>query len=83
MIKPAGIAEHMGMPADHLFGDGLHDIAEFERALFLRHPCVVDDLQQQISQFVLKIGKAASRDRVGDLVGFLNGVGGNTAEILP
>ena len=65
----------MRMPADELFGDGLHHVAEIEGALFLRHAGMKDDLQQQIAQLLAQIGKIAARDGVGDFVGFLQRIG--------
>ena len=65
------VAEHMRMPANEFRGDGLDHVAEVEGALFLRHAGVKDDLQQQIAELVLKVVEIVARDRVGDLVGFL------------
>ena len=62
----------MRMPADELFGDRLDHVAEIERALFLGHAGVEDDLEQEIAQFFLEIGEIVARDGVGDLVGFLD-----------
>jgi hypothetical protein len=50
--------------------------------LFLGHPGVIDDLQQQIAQLVVQPGHVALFDGVGHLAGLLDGVGGNRAEIL-
>ena len=76
------IAEDVRMPADQLVGDGLDHIAEIERALLLRHAGVEHDLQQQIAQFFLEVGEIVARDRVGDLIGFLERVGRDGREIL-
>ncbi len=73
--KPARLAEHMRMPADQLGGDGLDHVAEVERALLLRHAGVEHDLEQEVAQFVPQVDEIAARDRVGDLVGFLDRVG--------
>ena len=75
-------AEHMRMAANELLGDGLDHVAERERALFLRHAGVKHDLQQQVAQFVLEIGKVAARNGVGDLVGFLDRIRRDGREIL-
>ena len=48
----------------------------------LGHPGVVDDLQQQVAEFVAQIVEIAARDGVGHLVGFLDRVGRDRREIL-
>ena len=70
------------MPAHHLVADRRDHVAEGERAGFLRHPGVEDHLQQQVAQFVLQLAQLAAVDRIGDLVGFLDGVGGDAGEVL-
>ena len=72
----------MRMPTDELFGDRGHDVAEIECALLLGHPGVKHDLQEQVAQLVAKIVEIAARDRVGDLVGFFDGVRRDRCEIL-
>ena len=72
----------MRMAADQLGGDGLDHVAEIEGALFLGHAGVEDDLEQQIAQFVLEVGEIAARDGVGHLVGFLQRIGRDGAEVL-
>ena len=62
------------MPARHLVADRRHHVAERERALFLRHPRVEHHLQQQVAELVLQIRQIATVDRIGDFVGFLDGV---------
>ena len=76
------VGEHMRMPPDHLPRDGFDDIAEGKRALFLGHAGMKYDLQQQIAEFIAEIGEVAARDRVGDFVGFLDGVGRNARKRL-
>ncbi len=80
--QPAFVAEHVRMTADQLLGDRLHHVAERERALLLGHAGVEHDLQQQVAQFVLQVVEVAAADRVGHLVGFLDGVGRDGREIL-
>ena len=58
------------------------DVGEGERAALLGHARVIDDLQQQIAELVLQVGEVAARDRVGDLVGLLDGVGRDRREGL-
>ncbi len=81
-VKPCTIAEHMRMPPHELLGDGLDHAAEIERALLLRHAGMEHDLQQQVAEFLAQIAEVAARDRVGDLVGFLERVGRDGREIL-
>ena len=76
------VGEHMRMPADHLARDGLDHVAERERVLLLRHAGVIDHLQQEIAEFVVEIVEIAARDGVGDLIGFLDGVGRDRRKIL-
>ena len=75
-------AENVGMAAFHLVGDGPGDVGEVERAGLFRHPGVEHGLEQQVAQFVLQVGHVVAADRVGDLVGFLDGVGRDAGEIL-
>ena len=75
-------AEHVRVAADHFRRDRLDDVAESECTLLLGHARVIDDLQQEIAQLVLQIGKIVARDGVGDLVGFLDGVGRDGREGL-
>ena len=53
-----------------------------ERALLLGHAGVEHDLQQQVAQLVPQVVEIAARDRVGDLVGFLDRVGRDGREVL-
>lgn len=62
------------MTADEFLSDCLHDVAEIKSALFLRHAGVEHDLEQQVTKFVLQIGEIATRNCVGDLVGFFQRV---------
>ena len=65
----------MRMPSHHLGVDRLNDIIKCEGAFFGRHLGVVDNLQQQISQFFAEVLSVPTRDRVSHLVGLFNGVG--------
>ena len=76
------IAEDVGMAADHLVGDGLGHGLEIEVAGFLGHAGMEDDLQQQVAQLLLEAGHVVLGDGVGDLVGFLDGVGRDGREGL-
>ncbi len=72
----------MWMPADELFGDRFDHTAEIERTLFLGHAGVEDDLEEEIAELVLEVGKVFARNGVGDLVGFLDGVRRDGRKIL-
>jgi hypothetical protein len=55
---------------------------KIEPAGLTGHPGMEDHLKQQIAQFVPKTGLVVPFDRINDLAGFLQRVGGNTAEVL-
>src|SRR5262245_40349453 len=73
--EPARVAEHVRMAPDELLGQGLHDVAEVESALLLRHPGVEYDLEQEVAQLVTQVLEVAPHNGVGNLVGLLDGVG--------
>ena len=70
------VAEDMRMAVDHLVGDGGGHVVEAGSALglSLRHLGVIDDLQQQVAEFLLERRHVVALDGVGDLVGFLDRV---------
>ena len=70
------------MAPHQLFGDGLHDVAEVESVLLLRHAGMEDDLQQQIAELVAQIGEVVARDGVGHLIGLFERVRRNGREVL-
>ena len=72
----------MGVAPDELLGDRLDDVAEAEPAGFLRHAGVKHDLQQQVAELVAQIVEVAPGDRVGDLIGLLDGVRRDGRKIL-
>ena len=76
------VGEDMRMPPDHLARDRLDHVAERECVLLLGHPGVKHHLKQEITEFLPEIVEVAARDGIGDLVGFLDGVGGNGRKIL-
>ena len=76
------VGKNMRMPSDHLARDRLDDVAECEGVLFLGHAGVIDDLKQEIAQFIPEIVEIAAADRVRNLVGFLDGVGRDRRKIL-
>ena len=87
LLTPAGVSrrpvgEHMRMPPDHLARDRLDHVAERERILLLGHAGMIHHLQQEIAELVAEIVEIAARDGVGDLIGFLDGVGRDGRKIL-
>ncbi len=77
-----GVAENVGMAADHLGGDRVEHIGERERAGFLGHPAVIDDLELEIAELILERRHVAATDRVGDFIGFLDRIGRDGIEGL-
>ena len=76
------VGEHMRMAADHLRCDRLDHVAEGKGVLLFRHAGVIDDLQQEIAQFLAEVIEIAARDRVGNLVGLLDRVGRDRRKVL-
>ncbi len=76
------IAEHMRMSANQFVIDGSDHVLERERTLLAGHLRVEDHLQQQVTELVLQVGEVAALDGLGHFVGFLDGVGRDTGEIL-
>jgi hypothetical protein len=72
----------MRVAPDHLGGDGLDHVGKGEGALLLRHPGVIDDLKQEVAELVLEVDEITACDRVGDLIGLLDGIGRDRREIL-
>ena len=77
-----GIAEDMRVAALELVGDAAHDVVEREMAGFSRHLRVEYDLELEIAELVGQRVHVAAIDGVGDLIGFLDGVGRDGREIL-
>ena len=65
----------MRMPPDHLRRDRVDHIGERKTILLGRHLRVIDDLQKQVAELVLQPVEIVARDRIRDLVRFLNRVG--------
>ena len=76
------IPKHVRMAPHQLFIQAFDDVGKFERPLLLRHAGVEDHLQQEIAQLLTQIGEVSARNGVGDLVGFLDGIGGDARKIL-
>ena len=80
--EAARVTEDVRMASDELLGQGLHDVTEVEGALLLRHAGVEHDLEQEVAQFVTQVVEVAAHDGVDNLVGLLDGVGGDGREAL-
>ncbi len=76
------VGEHMRVAADHLARDRLDHVAEGKGVLLLRHAGMIDHLQQEVAEFLAEVVEIAARDRIRDLIGFLDGVGHDRREIL-
>ena len=76
------LAEDVRVAGDHLGGDAAGDPVEVEEAPLLGHLRVVDHLQQQVADLALQVGPVLALDRVRDLVGLLDRVGGDAGEGL-
>src|SRR5690606_31888606 len=76
------VAKDMRMTTNHLAGDGLHDVAAREIALFLRHPGMENHLQQHVAKLVATIAHVAAPDGTGKLIGFFASVWNDSGEIL-
>ncbi|KAG1254598.1 hypothetical protein G6F68_010774 [Rhizopus microsporus] len=72
----------MRMATLHLVADRAGDIGKGESALLLGHARMEYHLQQQVAQLVTEIVEVATVDRIGDLVGFLDGVRRDGREVL-
>ena len=72
----------MRMAADELVADGGDDVGEGENPLLLRHARMEDHLKQQIAEFVPQFVEIAALDGVGHLIGLLDRIGRDGAEIL-
>ena len=64
----------MRVAVDHLLGDGGRHVGEAEGLGFVSDLGMVDDLKQQVAQFLLERRHVIALDGVGDLVGFLDRV---------
>ena len=69
-----GIAEDMRVPPDHLRRDRLDHVRKGEGADLVSHLSVIDDLQEEVAKLLAQIVHILTRDRVRDLVGFLDRV---------
>ena len=82
MAAMLGVAEDVRMPALHLVADAVDHVLEREMAGFLGHARMEDDLELQIAKLVGERVHVVARDRVGDLIGFLDRIGRDGLEGL-
>ena len=82
LFTPGRVLENVRMPPDHLARNGVHNVTEGEARLLGCHLRVIDDLQEEIAEFVLEPVEIAPRDSVCDLVSFLDCVGCDGGEAL-
>lgn len=72
----------MRMTPHQFSDDALDHVVKGERTALLGEAGVKDYLQEQITEFVSKISQIPPIDRIGYLVGLLDGVRGNAGEVL-
>src|SRR4051794_20863415 len=72
----------MRMATLELVADAIDHVVECESAGFVRHCCVEDDLELQVTELVSQRIHVIARDRVRNLIGFLDRVGGDGRESL-
>ena len=70
------------MASQKFLGQRLHDVGERKGSLLLRHPGMEDDLQQEVAKLLAQVIEVTPRNRVGDLIGFLDRVRGDSRKIL-
>ncbi len=69
-----GLAEHVRMAADELRVHGAGDAVEVAVALLLEQQRQEVDLEEQVAELVVELGRIVGERRVGDLVGLLDRV---------
>ena len=82
MAARGRIAEDVRMAALQLVGDAVEHVGKREKAGFLGHPRMEHDLELEIAKLVDQRRHVVARDRVGDLIGFLDRVGRDRLEGL-
>ena len=70
------------MTADHLGLDPATDFVNAEEPLLGGDLRDEDDLEEQITELRTEHRGVATRDRIHDLIGLLDGVGGDGGEVL-
>ena len=82
MAAMLGVAEDVRVTAFHLVADPVEDVVEREMTGFLGHSRMEDDLELKIAKLIGERVHVVARDRVGDLIGFLDRVGRDGREGL-
>ena len=72
----------MWMPRDHLIRHCVSDIIKTKESRFLGHLGVKDGLEQEITKLTFELVPCLTLNRVGDLIGLLDGIGGDGGESL-
>ncbi len=67
----------MRMAADEFGAKRCRDVVKAEEGGFFRYARVEHDLQEEVAQFIAKIGCGAPLDGVDDLVSLLDRIGGD------
>ena len=80
--RPPLTGKHMRMTPLQLVADGSRRRLEIEGAALARDLCMKHHLKQQVPELVLEMREILALDGVGDLIGFLDGVGGDARECL-
>ncbi len=73
----ARLAEHVRVTALELVADRIDDVVECEDPGLLGDPGLAYHLEQQVAELVLHVRGIALADRILELVGLLDGVGGD------
>ena len=68
------VAEDVRVAADHLPGDGFDHIAESKFTFFVSHLRVIDNLKQEVAEFLAQVVHVVAGDGIRHLVGFLDRV---------
>jgi hypothetical protein len=76
------ISKDVRVTSQHLFGNGVGHIVKAEMACFVCHLRMEHDLKQQVTQFILQGRQIIALNRVSNLIGLFNGVGGNGRKTL-
>ncbi len=81
-IHHDGSAENVRVAAHQLVADRVHHVIELERPALAREPGVKNHLEEQIAEFVPERRQVGAFNRIGNLVGFLDRVRCDRAEVL-
>ena len=65
-------AEHVGVAVNQFFGNGLGDFSERKAIFFFGQLRVKNDLEQEVTEFLTKLGVHSALDGFDDFVGLLD-----------